>query len=831
MTATPVEKNENLTLPVGGMSCASCASRIEKKLASLNGVSQAAVNFGAEQAEVVFDPFLIGPPEIISAINTIGFEVPRVTRTFPVEGMSCASCVTRLEKTLGNLPGVLEARASLASEEVTVDYLENATGPAEFRQALADIGYSLEISQAGEKKDTGAEEKEKHLGEYRMLKTRFVFSLVVGIAVMGLSMQKMLFGEGLPQQTTRWLLLALSTPVLFWGGRIFFTRAFKGIRHGYADMNTLIALGTSTAYAYSAMITLFPAAFAEIGGAVFYDTAVMIITFILMGRMLEARAKGRAGDAIRKLMDLRPNIAHVEREGREMKVPVEQVVHDDVVLVRPGEKIPVDGELVDGATSVDESMLTGESLPVEKLPGDAVVGGSINLTGFFKMRALRLGADSVLSHIIKMVEQAQGSKAPIQRLADKVAGIFVPVVIGIASLSFLVWWLFGDSLTALPMSPALFGMVAFVSVLIVACPCALGLATPTAIMVGTGKGAEMGILIKGGESLERIHQIDTVVFDKTGTLTEGKPRLLQVFSANDPSGSENKVLALAASLEKGSEHPLARALLAAAEDKKMDLQPVADFKTLPGFGVEGKIGGKSLLLGNVRLMQEQDVGLDSVQDRIDQVSDKGQTPMILAVDGTVAGILGVADTVKPNAREAVDRLKGQGLEVVMLTGDNKQAAQAIAGQLGIDRVLAEVLPGDKSAQVRKLMESGKCVAMVGDGINDAPALAQADIGIAMGSGTDVAMETADIALMNSRLTAVPDALELSRRTFSKIKQNLFWAFIYNILGIPLAAGIFYPTSGIILDPMVAALAMSLSSVSVVTNSLLLKRFHPRNRAA
>ncbi|QPJ62814.1 MAG: copper-translocating P-type ATPase [Candidatus Nitronauta litoralis] len=823
MPTSPTTEIQSLSFGIGGMTCAGCASRIEKVVGSLEGVEKTSVNFGAEQATVDFDSSSINPQAIIDKIELIGFEVRKSSGTFGVVGMSCASCVSRLESKLASLPGVLEARASLATEEVALEYLENKVGPADFKKALEEIGYEIKLPEQSELQ-TG-EEDDPHQKEYHSLKNRFLFSLVTSAIVMLISMQDLLFGGGIPAQMARWIMLGLSTPVLFYGGSLFFVRAWKGLTHGYSDMNTLIALGTFTAYSYSTAITIFPEVFKGAGDAVFYDTAVMITTFILMGRLLEARAKGKASNAIKKLMDLRPVTARVLKDGEEIEIAVERVQSEDVILVRPGEKIPVDGEILEGATTIDESMLTGESLPVEKTTGHDVVGASVNLTGFIKVKATRLGADTVLSHIIQMVEQAQGSKAPIQRLADKVAGIFVPVVIAVATVSFIFWWQFGDSIAKIPMSSGLFGMVIFVSILIVACPCALGLATPTAIMVGTGKGAEMGVLIKGGESLERIHQLDTIVFDKTGTLTEGRPRLLQVHCVNSEN-TEERVLGIAASLEQGSEHPLARAVLNAAQEKGLSLQPVDLFKALPGFGVSGSVAGQSVVLGNKSLMQDREIPLESMEPILEDVTNQGQTPMIMAIDSQVVAVLGVADTVKEDAAAAIKRLKGLGLDVVMMTGDHPVTARAVADQLGISNVMAEVLPGDKADQVKRLMDKGKKVAMVGDGINDAPALAQADIGIAMGSGTDVAMETADIALMGSRLMAVADAFELSRLTFSKIRQNLFWAFFYNTLGVPVAAGVLFPAFGILLNPMVAALAMSLSSVSVVSNSLLIKRFNP-----
>ncbi len=621
-------------------------------------------------------------------------------------------------------------------------------------------------------------------------------------------------------------LLVLATPVQFWGGWQFYKGTWTGMKHGYTDMNTLIAVGTTVAFGYSAFATLFPSAVQSLEQGVYYDTSAMIITLVLMGRLLEARAKGRASDAIRKLIGLQPKTARVERQGTEIDLPVEQVVAGDIISVRPGEKIPVDGTVLDGNTAVDESMITGESVPVDKMPGDDVIGASINRTGFFKMTATRLGRDSVLAHIIKLVEEAQGSKAPVQRLADRVAGIFVPIVIALASLAFLVWWLFGNAITALPTDPLLFAMMIFISVMIIACPCALGLATPTAIMVGTGKGAELGILIKGGEILEQAQNLDTILFDKTGTLTEGRPAVTDVWVDPHSEMNADRLLTLSASLEKGSEHPLGQAVVREAEQRQLKLYPVSDFKALPGFGVQAQVDGVEVALGNQRLMEEAGYEVSAVLKQVEEFSKQGKTPLLIRVQDKVVGLLATADQIKPNARNVVARLKERGLDVMMITGDHTRTAKAVADQLGIEHVLAEVLPGDKAGEVQRLIAEGRHVAMVGDGINDAPALAKADIGIAMGSGTDVAMESSDITLMTSDLHAVGDAIELSRKTLSKIKQNLFWAFFYNILGIPIAAGVLYPFYGVLLQPLFAAAAMAFSSVCVVSNSLLLKRFQP-----
>jgi len=619
-------------------------------------------------------------------------------------------------------------------------------------------------------------------------------------------------------------LFILATPVQFYCGGQFYRGAFNGLHHGYADMNTLIAVGTSTAYFYSAWVTLLPGLSASLD--VYYDTSVIIITLVLLGRWMEARAKHNASSAIKKLMGLQPKTAHVEREGKEFEVSVEDLTMGDVVLVRPGEKIPVDGILIEGQSSIDESMLTGESVPVEKKSGDEAIGASLNKTGFFKMRVTRMGKDTVLAQIIQLVKQAQGSKAPVQRLADKIAGIFVPAVIGLALLAFAFWWGFGDSFGPLPTTPFLFALMIFISVMIIACPCALGLATPTAIMVGTGKGAEMGILIKSGEALEQAEKLDTIVFDKTGTLTFGKPEVADVLLSPAAVLNADRLLLLAGSLEKQSEHPLAQAVVMEAKKHNLRLETVSGFEALPGFGVQGKIENKNVFLGNIKLMQEQKIDFSSMNDDLEKLATQGKTPMLLSVDGKLEGLITTTDKLKPYAKECVHRLKRMGLKVMMVTGDNRKTAQAVAQQLDIDDVISEVLPSGKRDEIRKLMEEGRKVAMVGDGINDAPALAESTVGIALGSGTDVAMEASDITLVTSDLRAVAQAIELSRRTMAKIRQNLFWAFFYNVLGIPIAAGILYPFYGVLLKPVFAAVAMSLSSVSVVGNSLLLKRFSP-----
>lgn len=816
-----------MILPVKGMSCASCASKIEKGLGELNGVQQASVNFGSALVTVEYDPSGTSPAAVIQTIEKLGFDVPRVKRGYSIEGMTCASCVSRVEKRLLGLEGVMHVDVNLATEKVSIEYLVGRSDFPEFKAALQQMGYTL----AEEAILTAESEDSRQSRETRQGRDRFIFSAFVSVIIMLVSMPDMIPPLAqVDSYSLNILLFLLATPVQFWAGQQFYAGALTGARHGYTDMNTLIAVGTSAAYFYSVVVSFFPAAVSSFGRDVYYDTSTMIIALVLLGRWLEARARSNASEAIRKLIHLQPRTARVEREGQEMDIPVAEVVKGDTVCVRPGEKIPVDGVILEGVTSVDESMITGESMPVDKKVGDTVIGVAINKSGYFKMRATRIGRESVLAQIIKLVEEAQGSKAPVQRLADQVAAIFVPVVMGIASVAFLIWWLFGTSLATLTAPSFVFALMIFISVLIIACPCALGLATPTAIMVGTGKGAELGILIKGGETLEQIQKLDTVVFDKTGTLTHGKPEVTDIFIDEACKDSVDTLLTLAASLEKGSEHPLGQAIVREAGLRKLKLAAVSEFKSLPGFGVTGTVNGHRVALGKAKFMTDEEIDVSSLVERADEMSRQGKTPMILCVDNKTAGIIAAADTLKPHAKEAVSRLQRLGLDVVMLTGDNPYTAQAVAEELGIKTVFSEVLPGGKADEVKKLMDQGRFVAMVGDGVNDAPALARANIGIALGSGTDIAMEASDITLMTKDMSAVVDAIELSQMTMRKIKQNLFWAFFYNSLGIPIAAGILYPFTGILLKPLFAAAAMSLSSVSVVTNSLLLKRFKPsRNK--
>ena len=813
--------NQTVTLPIGGMSCASCAARIEKGLRNLSGIKEANVNLATEKAVVTYDPQVLNEEGLIRTIEDLGYKVPLPENksekmVISVGGMTCAACGRKVEKALAALDGVSEASVNLATEKATVLYQPGLLEKADFRKVIEDLGYEVR----GFDEILADQERQARAEEIRRQKRKFVFSACLTAAA---------FIGSFPEWFPWWpkvlrepiTLFILTTPVQFWAGWQFYRGFWSALKHRTSDMNTLIAVGTSAAYVYSTVVTFFPGVFRAYGLelGVYYDTAAMIITLILLGKLLEAIAKGHTSEAIKRLMGLRVKTARIIREGVELDIPVEEVRQGDWVVVRPGEKIPVDGIVREGNSAVDESMLTGESIPVEKSPGERVMGATINKTGSFKFEATKVGKETVLAQIIKLVEEAQGSKAPIQRLADRVASVFVPTVILIALATFAVWLIFGPS-------PAFtFALLNFVAVLIIACPCAMGLATPTAIMVGTGRGAENGILIKSGESLETVHRVKTVIFDKTGTLTQGKPEVTDV-AASD-GFKEEQVLSWAASVEKGSEHPLGEAIVHAAKEKGLQLSAVEAFEAIPGQGVKARIDGQQLLLGNLRLMEENGVQVDGLRDRAERLAGEGKTPMIVALDGRAAGVVAVADTLKPNTLEAVEALHRMGLEVIMITGDNERTAKAVASQVGIDRVLAEVLPWEKSQQVKKLQEEGKVVAMVGDGINDAPALAQADVGIAIGTGTDVAMESSDITLITGDLRAVIAAIQLSRRTIRTIKQNLFWAFIYNILGIPIAAGILYPFWGILLNPMIASAAMAMSSVSVVSNSLRLKRFQPK----
>ncbi|MEN8265125.1 MAG: heavy metal translocating P-type ATPase, partial [Nitrospirota bacterium] len=807
-----------IDLPVTGMTCASCASKIQNALLKLNGVEKASVNYASEKATVFYNPAAGNIDDYIKTVKDLGYGVSASKVTIPIKGMTCASCVSKVQKALSSLNGVFSASVNLATEKATIEYSPGQSGMRDFRKALKDIGYDIVEIEPGE--DAVEKEKQEREKEYKKLKTKLITGAALTIPLFFL-----VFREGIglsaiveiPRQTGFLLQFLIQTPVQFWVGWQFYTGAMAAARHKTTNMNTLIAVGTSAAYLYSVMATFIPSVF-EIKGysaEVYFDTAAAIIVLILLGRLLEARAKGQTSEAIKKLIGLQPKTARVIRDGEEKDVPIEYVEIGDTILVRPGEKIPVDGVLKEGYSSIDESMISGESIPVEKNIGDEVIGATINKTGSFKFEATKVGRDTMLSQIITMVQEAQGSKPPIARLADKIASIFVPAVMGIAAVTFLIWYFFG------PAPAFTYALLNFVAVLIIACPCALGLATPTSIMVGTGKGAENGILIRGAEALETAHKIKAIVFDKTGTLTKGEPVVTDIFNLN---ADKDDVLFYAASAEKGSEHSLGEAIVKKAKEKNMGLKDPADFQAVPGRGIRTTIDDKIVLLGNADFMDDEHVDIRELLQKVETLSNEGKTPMYAAVDGTAAGIIAVADTLKENSASAIKALRELGVETVMITGDNKRTAEAIARQVGIDQVLADVLPEDKAKEVKKLQAENRTVAMVGDGINDAPALAQADVGIAIGTGTDVAMEASDITLIGGDLRGVVASIALSKATLRNIKQNLFWAFAYNTILIPVAAGILFPFFGILLNPMFAAAAMGMSSVTVVTNALRLRKF-------
>lgn len=813
-------------LPIGGMTCASCVRRVERALQKVEGVHSAGVNLATERATVKYDPTLTSIAALRTAVEGAGYTVPVEEEILPIEGMTCASCVRRIEKSLAKLPGVEGVSVNLATEQATVKYNPAMVAHSDFGKAVERAGYTLRApaqaparsaaNSANPAETVTVDAEAMRRGrELNTLRSKFLLSFVVGVLIM----VGMVVPLPISTQVRNLAMFVLALPVQVWAGWQFYRGTWLAARHLTTNMNTLIAVGTSAAFLYSAFVTFFPDAVGGSGrlrGEVYYDTSTLIIGLILMGRYFEARAKGQTSEAIKKLMGLAPRTARIVRDGQEIDIPVEDVQTGDVVRVRPGDKVPVDGVVLEGTSSVDESMLTGESLPVEKGPGEAVIGATINRSGSFTFKATKVGRDTALAQIVKLVEEAQGSKAPIQRLADQISSYFVPVVLVLSLLTFALWFVGG------PEPRFTFALVTMIAVLIIACPCALGLATPTAIMVGTGKGAEHGVLIRGGEALEGAYKVNTIVLDKTGTLTKGKPSVTDVVTANGIGESE--LLRMVASAERGSEHPLGEAIVKRADELGLNTVPVSAFQSLAGHGISATVEGREMLVGNARLMADRKIELNGLGDQAITLANQGKTPMYVAVDGQSAGLVVVADTLKPESAQAVSELKALGLEVWMLTGDNEATARTIAAQVGITNIMAEVLPNQKADKVRELQAQGKTVAMVGDGVNDAPALAQANLGIAIGTGADVAMEASDVTLVGGDVRGIVTAIALSRQTISTIRQNLFWAFIYNVVLIPVAAGVLFPLFGLLLNPVMAAAAMGMSSVSVITNSLRLRGF-------
>lgn len=809
-----------------GMTCASCAQTVEKTVSNLEGSKKTNVNLATEKLTIDYDSKILSEEEITQAVKDAGYGIfsNEENKILAIEGMTCASCAQTVEKSVASLDGVGEAKVNLATEKLMVTYNPDQLSLPGIIEEVKAAGY--EAHEEIRTVDSIDKDQEKKDRSIHNLWQRFVGSAIFALPLLYIAMGPMI-GLAVPSIINPELnplnfaliQLLLTLPVIYLG-RSYFQNGFKSLFKGHPNMDSLVALGTSAAFLYSLFATYQIYNGSEgFSMQLYYESAAVILTLITLGKYFEAVSKGKSSEAIKKLMGLAPKTAQVIRGNEEIEISIDEVVVGDIIQVRPGEKIPVDGEIVSGSSAIDESMLTGESIPVEKSKESEVIGASINKTGSFQYRATKVGKDTVLSQIVKLVEEAQGSKAPIANLADQVSAVFVPIVIALAVLSGLAWFFIGQE-------PWIFSLSITISVLVIACPCALGLATPIAIMVGTGKGAENGVLIKSGEALETTHKVDTIVFDKTGTITKGTPTVTDLITSDDIS--EDELLQLAASAELGSEHPLGQAILSAAKSKEMKLLSTQSFNAIPGHGIEVVVENKKILFGNERLMSENKISLGSFISQANQLAKEGKTPMYLSINKELVGIVAVADTLKEESKETIKKLHKMGLEVAMITGDNKRTAKAIAKEVGIDRVLSEVLPEDKAEEIMSLQAEGKMVAMVGDGINDAPALAQADIGIAIGSGTDVAIESADIVLMRSDLMDVPTAIELSKQTIKNIKENLFWAFGYNILGIPVAMGLLYLFGGPLLNPMIAAAAMSFSSVSVILNASRLKRFKPKS---
>ncbi len=792
------------SLQITGMTCAACANRIEKGLKKIDGVEEANVNLALEKSIIKFDPQKVNEQDFEEKIEALGYGVVKEKKEFTITGMTCAACATRIEKGLNKMEGVTQANVNLALENATVEYNPSQVSVSDLIERVEKLGYGAHIK---ENEQDSLDHRELAIQKQ---KRKFIISAIFALPLLWTMVGHFTFTSFIyvPEILMNpWVQMALATPVQFIIGWQFYVGAFKALRNQSANMDVLVVMGTSAAYFYSVY-----QAIQSIGehhhAQLYFETSAVLITLIILGKLFEAKAKGRSSEAIKKLMGLQAKTALVVRGGVEQEIPLEEVVIGDIILVKPGEKIPVDGEILEGSTAVDESMLTGESLPVDKTAGSFVFGSTINKNGFIKMTATKVGRDTALSQIIKVVEDAQGSKAPIQRLADKISGIFVPIVIGIAVITYIIWLIF--------ITPGEFtqALEALIAVLVIACPCALGLATPTSIMAGSGRAAELGVLFKGGEHLEQTHHINTVVVDKTGTITNGKPELTDVYVVEGIS--ERLLLSFIGSVEKQSEHPLAEAIVRGIAERKIELRDVRDFEAIPGYGVKGTVNQKEVLVGTRKLMNNNNIDISSVMDLMEELEASGKTAMLASINGEYAGLVAVADTVKETSKKAIKRLQDMNIEVIMMTGDNERTAKAIASQVGITQTIAEVLPEGKASEVKKLQATGKKVAMVGDGINDAPALAVANIGMAIGTGTDVAMEAADITLTRGDLNSIADAIIMSHKTMTNIKQNLFWAFGYNIIGIPIAAAGF-------LAPWVAGAAMAFSSVSVVLNALRLQK--------
>ena len=803
-------RTDRLTMPVTGMSCAACAARIQEELRKIHGVSEAVVNYATAEATVLLRSDPAGVQQLVRRIESLGYGIRTEETKLAIRDMSCAACVSRIENALAGVPGVLDGEVNLATRQAAVRHFH--VPASVLTRVVTDAGYGATVVEKDAIEEDGLEAEER--SERRSVRIRFIVAAVLSTLIMSVGMLLKIRGAAYPIREVHLLLFLLATPVQFWCGWRFLRGFWSGLRHRTADMNSLIAVGTLAAYGYSVAGVFAPGSVYGAGQpvSVYFDTSAMIVTLILLGRLLEIRSRGRTTEAIRRLMDLRPQTACVIREGEESLVPVDDVAVGDLIRIRPGDRIPVDGVVQEGHSNVDESIITGESMPVEKGILSRVLGATLNKTGSFTFRASQVGAETVHARIVRMVREAQGSRAPVQRIVDRVAGIFVPVVFGVALLTFALWWITGSE------SGTPNALLNAVAVLIIACPCALGLATPTAILVGTGRAAELGVLIKGGAVLETAHRLDTIVLDKTGTLTTGRPAVTDLVTAG--TCTETELLQLAAAVEQGSEHPVGEAIRNAARERELRIEDSLEFEALPGLGVRAKKAGRTILLGNRRLMENRAIVPNDLDARAARLEAGGKTVLFVAVDNQVEGFIGVADILKPDVFRAVSDLKSLDMEVLLLTGDNARTAGAIAEEAGIGQVIAEVMPEEKAARIAAL-QTEHLVAMVGDGVNDAPALATADVGIAVGTGTAVAMESADITLMSGSLSGIETAIRLSGRTMRTIRQNLFWAFVYNVLLIPVAAlGLLNPIGG----PMVAAGAMALSSVSVISNSLRIRRF-------